>query len=196
MVVALIIVSILTGVSGLLLKLACWLHNYWFTDSQLIPDHNAKSSPVIPTAQTAEDYVASKIDQTNPYSPPLQTAKPATITKAAILKKGPPVFVPSFAVAIGFAFFLLVLQFAFFLFAFSPREVMLRPLESLGIGIRVGLALIMTFAATVGFVKGLLVSKFTRAMIVTGIYYGLLLALASPLIVLFVFFWHVAARPI
>jgi len=51
-------------------------------------------------------------------------------------------------------------------------------------GIAVGLSLIMTFAATATFVTKLLASNFARGTIVTGIYYGLLLVLASPLIVL------------
>jgi len=170
MILLTIVFAIQLAVSGLLLKFACWLYNFFFTGSQPVPRDYAPAKPLV-SNQTVGFEVAADNEQINPFASPRQTAQPIVANQER------QIVVPTLGVSVGFGLLTGMQLFVFGILLLSAFNV-LEP------GIAVGLSLIMTFAATATFVTKLLASNFARGTIVTGIYYGLLLVLASPLIVL------------
>ena len=171
-----IVFAIQSCVSGLLLKAACWLHNYFFVSSELLTRVTANTAASV-TTQTAEHDVASEVELTNPFTPPRQTddSMVATNREGAIV-------VPTVGVSIGLGFLLTGLQLVGFGFALIwPLLAIFKVVDMV---VAAGLALVLTFIITAALVSDLLTKNFNRGAIVTGIYFALLFTMVAPLIVL------------
>ena len=182
MILVLFVFAIQFGVSGLLLRAACWSHNRWFAGLQPTP-HTTAATPAV-TAQEAKQQVASEREQTNPFAPPRQLAEPAAISSTAQTEMPTQITVPTVVGSIGLGFLLTGLQLA--VFGISP--LVLAPISvvfgRLGIAFSIAIMLVAVFTGTAKFVSVLLATNFNRGLIVSVVYYSFLLAVASPLIVL------------
>ena len=181
MILVLIVFAIQFGVSGLLLRAACWSHNRWFAGLQ--PTSQTAETPSA-SAQEAKLLVEPEREQTNPFAPPRQLAEPATINRGAQTEMPTLITVPTLVGSIGLGFLLTGLQLA--VFGISP--MVLAPISvffgRLGIGLSIAIMLVAVLIGTAKFVSVLLATNFNRGLIVSVVYYSLLLAVASPLIVL------------
>ena len=181
MILVLIVFAIQFGVSGLLLRAACWSHNRWFAGLQPTTQTAATRSA---TAQIARQQVVSKKEPTNPFAPPRQLADPAAISSRTQTEMPNLITVPTVVGSIGLGFLLTGLQLA--VFGISP--MVLAPISvffgRLGIGLSIAIMLVAVLIGTAKFVSVLLATNFNRGLIVSVVYYSFLLAVASPLIVL------------
>ena len=170
--VLLIIIAFLIAADGLLLELACWLHNYWFARYDPIPDSGSSTSPLKSTSLQAENNAASKADEANPFSPPLRKATPK------FLNNGPKVVVPTLLPAFGYGALIFVLQVVLSVAGYWSIHFWGGPRGSSLPHLMIVLAY---YTVTALLISALLPSSFTRSLIVTGIFYALLIVVTSPI---------------
>ena len=172
MITLLIAVLFFIGVNGLALKLACRLNNNWFARSIPIRDKDSSNSPAILPVQQVENYAASGTEQANPFLPPLKVATPKTVNK------GPQVVVPPPKLAFAYGALLFGLQVVLSVAGYWSIHFWGGPQGSSLPHLMIVLAY---YTATAGLITVLLPSSFTRSLIVTGIFYVLMLVATSPI---------------
>jgi len=158
----------LDAANGVSLKLAFWLYNYWFAATRPVLDKNSPASPVISTTRKVENYPAPRVEQANSSSPPHEVP---TLTTAS---KGPRVVVPTFIGAIAYGFLLFGLQVVLSVIGYGLMQIMNDCYGYLFVVIGV-------FTATAGLISVMLSNSFIHSLIVTGIFYGLVLLATSPI---------------